>query len=137
MRIASLRWHDPDQVRRSKRKKLPLSPVHRTPVFTASLSRAATAPPPHTLLTVRHIAVMCETETACSSCRRVGHMPTGHTPANTPAQIIIFIVAVVAGTTVVILLTQWVTNSWAIAATAGVVAAVLSTVMYPIVFRKR
>ena len=29
---SSLRWHDPDQVRRSKRGSLPLSPAHRTPV---------------------------------------------------------------------------------------------------------
>src|SRR5690606_11979224 len=29
---SSLRWHDPDQVRRSKRFSLPLSPARRTPV---------------------------------------------------------------------------------------------------------
>ena len=31
--LPSLRWHDPDQVRRSKVENLPLSPAHRTPVF--------------------------------------------------------------------------------------------------------
>src|SRR5215204_2848012 len=31
--MPSLRWHDPDQVRRSKVENLPLSPAHRTPVF--------------------------------------------------------------------------------------------------------
>ena len=34
---SSLRWHDPDQVRRSKRGSLPLSPAHRTPVLTRSI----------------------------------------------------------------------------------------------------
>jgi hypothetical protein len=38
-KIASLRWHDPDQVRRSKIDNLPLSPAHRTPVFKTSVTK--------------------------------------------------------------------------------------------------
>ena len=32
VKSVSLRWHDPDQVRRSKVDDLPLSPAYRTPV---------------------------------------------------------------------------------------------------------
>ncbi len=40
--------------------------------------------------------------------------------------------AVVGGTAVVIVVAHWITDSWAVGATAGVIAGVLSTVMYPI-----
>ena len=56
---------------------------------------------------------------------------------NNPARIITFIVAVVGGTTLVILIAYWISNSWAIGATAGVISGMLSAVMYPVVFRKR
>src|SRR5918995_48031 len=37
--FSSLRRHDPDQVRRSKRGSLPLSPAHRTPVVVGTSIR--------------------------------------------------------------------------------------------------
>ncbi len=55
---------------------------------------------------------------------------------NTPLRIIAFIACVVAGTTGVILITYWTTNSWAVGTTAGVIAGVLSAVMYPVLFQK-
>ncbi|MEV8180979.1 hypothetical protein [Specibacter sp. NPDC078692] len=56
---------------------------------------------------------------------------------NSPAQIVSFIVAVVGGTAAVIVLTYWMTNSWAVGTTAGVIAGVLSASMHPVLFRKR
>jgi nucleoside permease NupC len=47
-----------------------------------------------------------------------------------------FIGAVVIGTAAVIVLIHWITGSWAVGATAGVIAGVLSTAMYPVFFRK-
>ena len=43
--FASLRWHYPDQVRRSKLEKLPLSPAHRTPVFLPIIAPLGLARP--------------------------------------------------------------------------------------------
>ena len=54
----------------------------------------------------------------------------------TPLQLTAFIGAVVIGTAAVILLIYWITGSWAVGATAGVIAGVLSTVMYPVTFRR-
>jgi hypothetical protein len=53
-----------------------------------------------------------------------------------PLQLTAFIGAVVIGTAVVILLIDWITGSWAAGATAGVIAGVLSTAMYPVSFRR-
>lgn len=55
----------------------------------------------------------------------------------TPLQLTAFIGAVVIGTTVVILLMHWITGSWAVGATAGAIAGVLSTAMYPVSFRRQ
>jgi hypothetical protein len=55
----------------------------------------------------------------------------------TPLQLAAFIGAVVIGTALVILLMYWITGSWAVGATAGVIAGVLSTAMYPLSFRRR
>jgi hypothetical protein len=42
--MPSLRWHDPDQVRRSKVENLPLSPAHRTPVFDTEYTPKSSPP---------------------------------------------------------------------------------------------
>lgn len=55
----------------------------------------------------------------------------------TVQQIIAFIAAVVIGTTLVIFVVHWITDSWAVSSAAGVIAGVLSVAMYPILFRKR
>jgi len=54
----------------------------------------------------------------------------------TPLQLAAFIGAVVIGTAVVILVMYWITGSWAVGATAGAIAGVLSTAMYPVSFRR-
>ncbi len=56
---------------------------------------------------------------------------------NTPMRIFAFIAAVVGGTTVVIGVAHWITDSWAVGTTAGVIAGVLSVAVYPVLFRKR
>ncbi|MDD0857647.1 hypothetical protein NHF46_07695 [Arthrobacter alpinus] len=56
---------------------------------------------------------------------------------NSPARIVTFIAAVMGGTAAVIVLTYWITNSWATGTTSGVIAGVLSASMYPVLFRKR
>jgi uncharacterized membrane protein YccC len=55
----------------------------------------------------------------------------------TKLRIVAFIVAVVLGTSLVIIVAQWITGSWSTGATAGVIAGVLSAAMYPALFRKR
>ena len=54
----------------------------------------------------------------------------------TPVRIMAFIVAVVCGTAVVIGVAHWITSSWAVGTTAGVIAGVLSASLYPLLFRK-
>ena len=52
-------------------------------------------------------------------------------------RIVAYIAAVVVGTAVVILVVAWASQSWAVSAAAGVISAILSTAMYPVLFRKR
>jgi hypothetical protein len=54
-----------------------------------------------------------------------------------PARVIAFIASVVVGTTLVIFAAYWVSHSWAVGATAGVIAGVFSVVLYPVVIRPR
>lgn len=56
---------------------------------------------------------------------------------NTSAGVIAFIASVTVGTTLVILAAYWVSQSWAVGATAGVIAGVLSAVLYPVMIRQR
>ncbi|MEC5190620.1 MULTISPECIES: hypothetical protein [unclassified Arthrobacter] len=58
-------------------------------------------------------------------------------PQRPRLRVVAFIAAVVLGTTVVIVLTRWVTGSWSTGATAGVIAGTLSAAMYPLLIRKR
>jgi hypothetical protein len=52
------------------------------------------------------------------------------------SRVIAFIASVVVGTALVILVAQWISGSWAVGASAGVIAGVLSVVMYAVLFRK-
>ncbi len=56
---------------------------------------------------------------------------------NRPQRVVAYIAAVVVGTTVVILVVAWISQSWAVSAAAGVISAILSAAMYPVLFRKR
>jgi uncharacterized protein YggT (Ycf19 family) len=55
----------------------------------------------------------------------------------TRRRVAIFIASIILGTTVIILVVYLLSNSWAISASAGVIAGILTTAMYPILFPRR
>lgn len=44
---------------------------------------------------------------------------------------------VIIGTALIIVLTYVISNSWGVSSAAGVIAAVLTVAMYPVLFKKR